>query len=278
MKNTPDLWLKNFPHPSKEGNKYDRGHLVVSGGEIACTGATKIAARSALRAGAGLVSVACDATALPIYAAAFSAVMTKLVSSVEDFSSLIADERVTAVLIGCGGGVTQKTQDFVLTSLSHGKKTVLDADALSIFTKNPDKLFSAIKSEAILTPHEGEFKRLFGSLISDNDDRLERARKAANISGAVVILKGFNTIIAAPDGAYAINENATPYLATAGSGDALAGIAASLLAQGMHAFNAACAAVWLHGEVASRFGAGLIAEDIAEGIPSVLQEIYSSQS
>jgi NAD(P)H-hydrate epimerase len=275
QENTPDLWLEHFPFPKQEGNKYDRGHAVIGGGGIASTGAAKIAARCALRSGSGLVSVACDMESLPIYAASFQAVMTKPVGNVQEFVKLIDDKRVTAVSLGSGAGVSKKTKDFVLAALAENKPLVLDADAISVFSDSPNLLFSAIKSPCIMTPHEGEFKRLFGRLVEEGDSKSARAKKAAKLSGAVVVLKGFNTVIAAPDGRSAINNNATPYLASAGTGDALAGICVGLLAQGMPAFEAACAGIWLHAEAASRFGAGLIAEDIAELLPEILRRLAS---
>lgn len=276
VRNIPVLWLKHFPQPKLEGNKYDRGHAIIGGGGIASTGAAKIAARCALRAGAGLVSVACDRESLPIYATSFQAVMTKTVENVVEFSNLIEDKRVTAVSLGSGAGVIEKTKDFVLTTLTKNKPLVLDADAISVFANDPQSLFNAIKSSqstCIMTPHEGEFKRLFGMFIEDDDSKSIRAKKAAQLSEAVVVLKGNNTVIASPDGRLVVNHNATPYLATAGSGDALVGICVGLLAQSMPAFEAACASVWLHSEAASRFGAGLIAEDIAELLPDLLKEI-----
>lgn len=273
INNNPDLWRKYLPVPSRDGNKYSRGHVVVGGGGIECTGAAKLVARCALRAGAGLVSVACDRESLPVYATSFQAVMTKLVESAEDFSALIADERVTAVSLGSGAGVSEKTKGFVLATLRMGKKALLDADALSVFAGVPQQLFSAIKSPCVMTPHEGEFQRLFTGSVNFSEGREYRAQQAATLSGAVVVLKGSNTVIAAPDGRMAVNNNATHYLATAGSGDALAGICAGLLAQGMPEFEAACASVWVHAEAASKFGVGLIAEDIAELMPEVLKNI-----
>lgn len=279
--NTPGLWLKYFPLPKPEDNKYDRGHAIIVGGGISTTGAAKIAARCALRSGAGLVSVACDTESLPVYAASFQAVMTKLVNNKKEFANLIADERVTALLSGPGAGVTARTREFALAALAGNKPLILDADAITVFEGAPDLLFSAIKSSlnssGILTPHEGEFKRLFATLAADGDisldSKITRARKAAELSGAILILKGFNTVIASPGKQVAINYNATPYLASAGTGDALAGICVGLLAQGMPAFEAACAGVWLHSEAASRFGPGLIAEDIADLLPSILREL-----
>lgn len=275
QENTPELWVQHFPYPLQDGNKYDRGNAIILGGPMEIAGAAKIAAHCALRSGAGLVSVVCDAGALPAYAASFQAVMTKLVKNKQEFSRLIADERVKGVLIGPGAGITRRTKALALTALKLKKPIVLDADALTVFSDHPQNLFTAIQSPCILTPHEGEFQRLFSKTVSEKNNRLARAIQAAILSHSVVILKGFNTIIAAPDGRAVINNNATPYLATAGSGDALAGICVGLLAQGMLAFEAACAAVWLHAEAASNFGPGLIAEDIANLLPAVLSVILS---
>ncbi len=265
--NSPDLWRAVLPRPQADGHKYDRGYAVVLGGGIASTGAAKIAARNALRAGAGLVSIACDSEALPAYAAELEAVMTKRCDDLGAFETLIADAHVTAVLLGPAAGVTPRTREAVLAALALAKPCVLDADALTVFADAPETLFSRIQSPTILTPHAGEFARLFGA----QDDALAAAKR----SHAVVVLKGAETIIAAPDGRCVVNHHASPYLATAGSGDALAGIITGLLAQDMEAFDAACAAVWMHGEVGIHFGAGLIAEDIADGLPAVLHRLCS---
>lgn len=273
--NTPELWKHYFPWPRPEHNKYDRGYAIVVGGEWQSTGAAKLAAHAALRVGAGLVSVACDTRTLPLYAASFQAVMAKLCETNADFIRIISDPKVTAILIGPGAGVTDHTKAYVSTALSSLKPVVLDADALTVFSSTPQFLFDAIKSPCIITPHEGEFKKLFGTLVDDKEERTNRALKAARISGAIVILKGFHTIIAAPDGKVAVNNNATSFLATAGSGDVLAGICTGLLAQAMPAFEAACAAVWLHAEAARHFGAGLIAEDIADELSFILRELIS---
>lgn len=273
--NSPDLWRAHFPIPAREGNKYDRGYAVITGGGLLSTGATKLAAHAALRVGAGLVSVACDRASLPVYAASFQAVMNKPTETAQDFSALIADDKITGILVGPACGVNERTRDFALTALNNNKKTMLDADALTVFAGRAEELFSAIKSSAascVLTPHEGEFARLFAGVIDFQEARAARALKAAQTSGAVVVLKGFNTLIAAPDGRLAVNNNASPYLATAGSGDVLAGMAVGLLAAGMPAFEAACAAVWLHAEAGSLLGAGMIADDIADALPQVFSQ------
>ncbi len=260
--NGPALW--SIPRPDVLSHKYSRGHAVVVGG-AGMTGAARLAARAARRSGAGLVTVAVPAgEALSLVAADSPG---NLVAPLEEFESLLADRRRNAVLIGpgCGGG--PKTAARALAALRAGKACVLDADALTSLAERPESLFTAKGGRCLLTPHDGEFARLFPGI---NGSRLERARAAAEQSGCVVLLKGADTVIAAPDGRAVINGNAPPDLATAGSGDVLAGIAVGLLAQGMTPFDAGCAAAWLHGAAAALVGRGLIAEDIAERLPEVL--------
>lgn len=263
--NHPDWWLDKFPWADASSHKYARGHALVVGG-AAMTGAARMAARGAARAGAGLVTVAAPEAAFPIYAAALTGVIVQSVAGIGDFEALLADKRRNAALIGPGAGLGPETRDKALKILAAGKRAVLDADALTVFADRPADLFAAIRAACVLTPHEGEFARLFDSAGS----KLERARRAAKASGAVIVLKGADTVIAAPDGRAAINDNAPPTLATAGSGDVLAGIVLGLLAQGMPAFEAAAAAVWLHGDAARRFGAGLVAEDLIDTLPAAL--------
>lgn len=265
--NSPDRWAEHFPSPDLAGNKYSRGYAVIMGGPIHATGAARLAARAALRMGAGLVSVACDPSSLMVYAQAFEAIMTKPVRDVSEFAGLIGDPRVTAVLMGPAAGINERTRAFVLAALSIQKPCVIDADALTVFKDDPKTLFSALIGPCVLTPHEGEFERVFGRL----DDRVQAACDAAALSGAVVLLKGPETLIAAPDGRLAVNRHAPSWLATAGSGDVLGGLITGLMAQGMKPFEAACAGVWFHTEAARRFGPGLIAEDLSEQIPAILK-------
>ena len=264
--NAPGLWQAHLPQPSQADHKYSRGHALVVGGDGAHSGAARLAARAALRVGAGLVTVHAPEAALPVYAAQLTAVM---VASAADLDAALADERRNALLIGPGCGVGPATRAQALRALGAGKRCVLDADALTAFRNEPGALFDTLTSDSVLTPHEGEFERLF----THEGDKLSRARAAAAECGAVVVLKGADTVIAAPDGRAAINANAPPTLATAGSGDVLAGLILGLLAQGMPAFEAAAAGVWLHGAAASAFGPGLIAEDLTETLPSVLRTL-----
>ena len=266
--NEPEWWLGMFPWPSLESHKYTRGHAVVAGGAV-MTGAARLAARAAARLGAGLVTVAAPEAAFPIYAAALTGVIVHPVAGLEDFRAFLADPRRNAALIGPGAGVGSETRDKTLAILATGKRAVLDADALTSFAESPEVLLSAIRSPCVMTPHEGEFSRIFDTASS----KLERARCAARRSGAVILLKGADTVIASPDGRATINANAPPQLATAGSGDVLAGMVLGLLAQGMEPFAAAAAAVWIHGAAASRFGPGLISEDLLELTPTVLKDL-----
>jgi NAD(P)H-hydrate epimerase len=242
------------------------------GGGAAKTGAARLAARAALRVGAGLVTVATSSAALPVYAASLTSVMTSEADDDDAFAALLADRRINAVLLGPGGGVNAATRQRVGGALAAGKACVLDADALTVFENAPEQLFGKISSPCLLTPHEGEFGRLFDA----ESDKVARARAAAAASRATVLLKGADTVIAAPDGRAAINHNAPAELATAGAGDVLAGFALGLIAQGMAPFDAGCAAAWLHGAVAAQIGPGLIAEDLADALPGVLAALKSS--
>jgi ADP-dependent NAD(P)H-hydrate dehydratase / NAD(P)H-hydrate epimerase len=279
--NDPALWGPAFPIPRPEGHKYSRGHAVVVSGALSTTGAARLAARGALRAGAGLVTIASPRDALIVNAAASLAVMVRPVDGAGELADFLADKRRNAVVLGPGGGVGLAMRDAVRTVLQSEAAAVLDADALTSFADQPEALFADIRARGrhntVLTPHEGEFARVF-SKISQSPEvfgKLERARAAARASGAVVLLKGPDTVVAAPDGRACIADNAPPYLATAGAGDVLAGMIAGLMAQGMPAFEAASAAVWLHGEAASAFGPGLISEDLPEALPGVYRRLIA---
>ncbi|MGD0438107.1 MAG: NAD(P)H-hydrate dehydratase [Bryobacteraceae bacterium] len=272
------LWRGAFPAPHLEDHKYSRGHAVVVSGSVSSTGAARLAARAALRMGAGLVTIASPQDALAVNASASLAVMVRPVDGAQELSNFLMDRRRNAVVIGPGAGVGAQTREMVLVALAGERAVVLDADALTSFSDQPDVLFGAMRGRdrgTVLTPHEGEFVRLFhgGGEPSQVASKLERARHAAQRAGAVVVLKGADTVIAAPDGRAAINDNAPPWLATAGSGDVLAGFIAGLLAQAMPSFEAAAAAVWLHGRAGDIVGRGLISEDLPEALPRIYRNL-----
>jgi hydroxyethylthiazole kinase-like uncharacterized protein yjeF len=279
--NRPALWGDAFPLPRPEGHKYSRGHAVVVSGGVATTGAARVAARGALRAGAGLVTLASPRDALAVNAAASLAVMVRRVQGAAELAEFLADKRRNAVVLGPGCGVGKAMQDEVRVALASSAAVVLDADALTSFAEDAAPLTTALGEHrgggVVLTPHHGEFARLFKS-IDDNPElksKLEKARRAANACGAVLLFKGADTVVAAPDGRATIADNAPAYLATAGAGDVLSGMIAGLMAQGMPAFEAASAAVWLHGEAATEFGPGLISEDLSEALPAVYRRLFA---
>jgi NAD(P)H-hydrate epimerase len=273
LRNGPGLWLAGFPWPRLDSHKYARGHAVVDGGAV-MTGAARLAARAALRAGAGLVTIASPPSAFQIYALSMPTVIVAPVADQAAFAALAADSRRNAFLVGPGAGAATPGESAALrvrtlAVLQTGRAAVIDADVFSAFRDEPEALLAALHPRCVLTPHEGEFARLFGP--AGAGDKLARARAAAARAGAVVVLKGADTVVAAADGRAAINANAPPDLATAGSGDVLAGVVLGLLAQGMVPFEAACAAVWLHGAAAAAHGPGLIAEDLPDRLPQVLR-------
>ncbi|OKH90102.1 bifunctional ADP-dependent NAD(P)H-hydrate dehydratase/NAD(P)H-hydrate epimerase [Thalassospira sp. TSL5-1] len=269
--NTPQIWESFIPWPVNSGHKYQRGHVLAVGGAHT-TGAVRLAARAARRAGAGLLTVLAEPAALPLYAQDAPGVM---VAPIAKFEELMQDPRHNAVLIGPGAGVGDDTRKRVIHALHCARACVLDADALTSFSDDPSTLFFAVQGATVMTPHEGEFSRLFDNLTGD---KLSRARAAAKRSGAVLILKGADSIVAAPDGRAVINDVFAPWLATAGSGDVLAGLVTGLLAQGMPAFEAAAMAVWLHGQAGQAFGPGLIAEDIPDALPGLLSRLWQRRA
>jgi ADP-dependent NAD(P)H-hydrate dehydratase / NAD(P)H-hydrate epimerase len=273
FENGPALWLDHYPWPRPDDHKYRRGHLLIAGGAT-MTGAARLAARGARRIGAGLVTIACPPESQMIYAADMPGLLIAPVGGEATFATILGERKRNAVLIGPGYGTGAATREHTLAALGAGKACVLDADALTAFADEPARLWAAVHSPTVMTPHDGEFARLFPDLAG-NPSKLARAGEAARHSGATVLLKGPDTVIAAPDGRVAINSNAPPTLATGGSGDVLAGFVAGLLAQGMAPFEAAAAAAWLHGAAAGEAGPGLIAEDLPEALPAVLRRLMN---
>lgn len=266
LKNDPKHWLKLLPKLTTYSNKYTRGHTMIIGG-YPLTGASRLSAYAAARMGSGLTTLLVPEVAFAIYASALTSIMVKPFGDIETFNHSINGKRITSFLIGPGAGVSDDTRSQSLKLLDTNCPVVLDADALTAFQGELSLLSSYLHANCVLTPHEGEFKRLF----SLTDDRVLSAQQAAKVCGAIVVLKGSETVVAAPNGQTMVNNNAPPTLATGGAGDVLAGMIAGLIAQGMPAFEAASAAVWIHGEAAKLFGLGLIAEDLPRLLPKVLK-------
>ncbi len=284
FENRPELWRENLPVPAVDTHKYRRGHVGVFSGGPGATGAARLSALAAARGGAGAVTVLSPPAAMQVNAAHLTSIMLRRVGTLEELAAFLDDRRPSAFVLGPGFGVGEKARAFALAVLearSGIEGLVLDADGITSFRDAPASLFVPVGAAGapalVLTPHEGEFARLFSDIAADAAlSKLDRARKAAARAHGVVVLKGPDTVIAAPDGRAAINANGAPWLATAGSGDVLAGLTAGLIAQGMPAFEAACAAVWLHAEAGSRFGPGLIAEDLPMALVPVLRELLGA--
>lgn len=275
----PPLWRDGLEAPRLDGHKYTRGHAIVVAGGPTRTGAARLAADAALRAGAGLVTLAAPPASLMVAASHLTAVMLARMEGPDDLAAILADPRHNALVLGPAVGIGEGTRALVATALASPAAVVLDADALTSLAEEPGSGFATMAARAapvVLTPHEGEFARLFPDLGERVCDlpKTDRARTAAERSGAIVLLKGPDTVVATPDGRIAIADNAPPDLATAGAGDVLAGILGGLLARGMTAFEATCAAVWLHGECGRRAGPGLIAEDLARELRPILADLY----
>jgi hydroxyethylthiazole kinase-like uncharacterized protein yjeF len=272
--NSPSLWVSGFPKLRHTNHKYNRGYALIVGG-AKMTGAARLSARAAARIGAGMVGIAAPTEAAEIYACDDPSFLIHPFVDANEFSALLDDRRQNVAVIGPGMDVNQRTAEMTLAILATKKAAILDAGALSAFENRREELFAAMDdTHIVITPHEGEFSRLFDV----KGDKLTRCRVAAAQSGAVVLLKGPDTVIAAPDGRAVINSNAPPTLATAGAGDVLAGLIAGLMAQDMEAFYAACAACWIHGEAANQFGPGLIASDLPACVPAVLRQLADESS
>ena len=268
LENGPDVWLHALPRLDSDACKYDRGHVLIVGG-YPMTGAARLVARAAARVGVGLTTIAVPEAAFAIYATALESIMVHPLASDGALAEMIAARSCSAFVIGPGAGVGEATRSKVMALLATKKPIVLDADALTSFSDSRARLFSTLHENCVLTPHEGEFSRLFGW----HGNAADRASRAAAECGAIVVLKGRETVIAAPDGRSIVNRNAPPTLATAGAGDVLAGMIGGLLAQHMDALFAAVAGVWIHGAAAAAFGVGLIADDLPDLLPTVLRQL-----
>lgn len=267
--NEPTLWSNAYPFQGPASHKYDRGHLLVLGGKEPTLGASRLASLAALRVGAGLVTLAAPSDSYPVQAAALTDVMVRRFDSAFGFVGILGDPRIGTVLLGPGAGVGEKTVELVQQAGVKKCNMVLDADALSSFVGRAEHLKAIADGDVVMTPHEGEFAKLFPSLDVVSD-RIGAARSAAKIANSTIVLKGVSTIIAAPDGRVSIASNGPSWLAIGGTGDVLAGLIGGLMVQGMPVFEAASAAVWIHGEAGMKVGRGLIASDLLDVIPSVL--------
>ncbi|HUO22513.1 MAG TPA: NAD(P)H-hydrate dehydratase [Caulobacteraceae bacterium] len=273
VENGPWLWGARMPWPTTASHKHARGSVIVVSGEASSTGAARLAARAALRIGAGLVTVLSPPDALTVNGAHLEAVMLRPFET--DIELEAAAAAVDAAVIGPAAGVNESTVSNLFALARTGAGLVIDADALTVFADEPEEMFSVLDRDDVLTPHPGEFERVFPGLLAAGPERITAARRAAERAGTVVLLKGSDTVIAAPDGRAVVNGNGSPWLATAGAGDVLAGFVSGLIAQGMDSFDAACAAVWIHAEAASEFGPGLISEDLPGLAPRVLAKLYA---
>lgn len=296
FENVPDLWLQEFPVPTVDAHKYKRGHVGVFSGGPSATGAARLSALAAARSGAGAVTVLSPGNAMQVNAIHLTSIMLREAGSLEEVQEFLTVRHPGALVFGPGLGPKPKVGDFALqlikaleeeardeATANHASAMVLDADAITSLAHQPQALFEAARQPnapaLIVTPHEGEFGRLFPDIAGDKTmSKLDKARTAATRANAVIVYKGADTVIAAPDGKAAINSSGAPWLATAGSGDVLSGIIAGLLAQGMRPFEGTCAAVWLHAEAGSRFGPGLIAEDLPLALVPVLRELFDART
>jgi NAD(P)H-hydrate epimerase len=273
--NNPKLWITNFPRPSAADHKYTRGMVVINCGPKSKTGAARLAARSALRVGAGAVKLVCSEDVVDILEPQISVELISVIKNKQDFQNILKDKKISSVLIGPGNGINNETKARALMALAFVDHVVLDADALTVFADNPEELFIDCYPHTIFTPHEGEFKKLFGNDIGNIEDRVLKTSEAAKKSNTIIVLKGADTIIASPLGEVVINHSTASYLATAGSGDVLAGIISSLVGKNkMNSFDAACAGVWIHSKIGEDLGAGMIAEDIIDLIPLKIKQLF----
>ncbi len=270
--NEPNLWIQEIKPPNFYSHKYSRGYSVINSGCFGSTNAAKLAAESSLRIGSGVVAVCCDRECINSFSTSKSSLIIKETNNIDQFIETISDNRCTAVLVGPGNGINNHTYSCVIEARKLLKSCVIDADAISVFQNDPSSLFDITDYNCVITPHEGEFEKIFPSL---KGNKVDRVKEAAKSSGAVIVLKGSDTLICSPDGRVVFNSCAPSTLATAGSGDVLAGIILGLLSQGVDPFFGSCAAVWIHSKAAKLFGYGLIADDLIDLIPRTLNNLFS---
>ncbi len=273
FKNSPKLWIRRFPWKKKSGHKYSRGKVVVYGGKKEFTGATILASQAALRTGTGSVKIICNKDTLQIFSLKFPSVLKTEVKNINQLKKFLNKEEITSILIGPGSGTDKKVKNITKLILKKVKFVVLDADGLTCFKDDLKSLYKLLDKDKIITPHLGEFHKIFPK-IKKNISNLEKAKKAANLIKSNIVLKGENTIIISYDKKIVINYHSSPELAVIGSGDVLSGLMVSLISKNkMNPFLAACTAVWLHGDIAKNLKKGLISEDIVKGIPNALNRL-----
>jgi len=274
LKNSPDLWIDQFPLPGDSDHKYSRGLVLINSGPVFKTGAARLAGRAAMRVGAGAVKLICDKEAAQVLEPQISVELISVIENKHDFQTILKDRKASSVLIGPGNTISDETKARTLLALAFIDHVIIDADAITSFENSPEELFIDTYEHTILTPHEGEFRRLFGDKINNIDDKVVRTLEGAKKAGSIVLLKGSDTVIAHPSGRVVINSSKAPYLATAGSGDVLAGIISSLVGHNkMEAFEAACAGSWIHSQLGELLGPGLIADDLVDNIPLIVKNL-----
>jgi len=273
QENSPDIWKRYFPWKKTSEHKYSRGRVVVYGGQKEFTGATILSAQAALKTGTGSVKILCSKNTLQIYSIKFPSVLKKEINSIYQLEAFLKKEKITSFLIGPGAGSTKKIKEITKLILKKVKYVVLDADALTCFQGDLKSLYSLLNKDKIITPHIGEFHKIFPN-IKKNLNSVDKALIASRMIRSNIILKGPNTVIVSHNKKIVINDHASPELAVIGSGDVLSGLVVSLIGRKkMDPFLAGCAATWLHGDVAKNYGKGLIAEDIIKGIPKTLKRL-----
>ena len=273
IKNTPDLWVDNFPWKKYSGHKYSRGRVVIYGGNKEFIGATILSSLAALRTGTGSVKIICSKDTLHTYSVKFPSVLKVEINSKHELKKFLEKEKITSILIGPGAGSNKKIKKIVKLILKKVKYVVLDADGLTCFKNDLKSLYSLLDKNKIITPHIAEFHKIFPK-IKKNISSIEKIRDARKLIKSNIVLKGPNTIILSYDKKVVINYHSSPELAVIGSGDVLSGLIVSLIGKKkMKPFLAGCAATWLHGDIAKKYGQGLISEDIIKGIPGALKRL-----
>ena len=273
IKNSPDLWIKNFPWKRFSGHKYSRGRVIVYGGKKEFIGATILSSLAALKTGTGSVKIICSKHTINTYNVKFPSVLKAEINNIHELKKFLKKEKITSILIGPGAGSNEKIKKITKLILKKVKYVVLDADALTCFKNDLKSLYSLLDKDKIITPHIAEFHKIFPK-IKKNISNIEKIRDARKLIKSNIILKGPNTIILSYDKKVVINYHSSPELAVIGSGDVLSGLIVSLIGKNkMNPFLAGCAATWLHGDIAKKYGKGLISEDIIKGIPSALKRL-----